>query len=63
MQKLKRMPKTGQFVAIWKNNGDIFSYTYKWVEKDLFVPSYSMNNWDEEQDTHFPEGVVFFKSK
>lgn len=63
MQKLKRMPKSGQFVAIWMHNGEPWSNTYKWFGKDMFVLDYNTDKWVEEQAQYFEDGTVFYRKK
>lgn len=40
MKEIKGMPISGQFVAVWRNDGELWSDTYKWVDRIL----YSLND-------------------
>ena len=35
MKIVDKMPKEGQFVAVWKYNGVTWSDTYRWVDGEL----------------------------
>lgn len=61
---VNEMPKSGQFVAVWEYNGNIWSGTYYWDDGgDLF-------EWGDEGPLEirgyhdiFPEGVRYCKLK
>lgn len=52
MKLVTAQPTTGQFVAVWEYDGEMWSDTYRWDNGDLFM-------FDAEEDVwvHQPYGL------
>jgi hypothetical protein len=45
MKSTDNMPETGQFVAVWEHNGNVWSGTYKWKDSELLRYSVYQDRW------------------
>lgn len=45
MKSTNNMPETGQFVAVWVHNGNLWSGTYKWKNSKLRRYSVYQDRW------------------
>lgn len=47
MKQVSEMPTSGQFVAVWKWNGAVWSSAYKWESSYLNVYSIFDDEWEQ----------------
>lgn len=66
--QLNQMPNSGQFVAVWKNDGVAFSQTFLHDEGELLAYDFTSDDWIVEHgysEAFFdamPDGdVIFFQ--
>lgn len=65
MNKLSAMPDDGQFVAVWKNEGVVFSQTFLHDDGDLLAYDFMRDDWVVEhgytEHALSEMGAVFFQ--
>jgi len=64
MKLLKTLPKSGQFIATWVYNEEIWSSTYKWSGDSILVYNKDVDQfWEEDEDENlhrlFDKSCVF----
>lgn len=50
MKEVKEAPKSGQFVALYVFNGDVWSGIYRYIDGVLYEYDTVGDDWDETND-------------
>jgi len=59
IKKVKKRPKNGQFIAIWIFNNELYSHTFKYIDKKLHIYD---NGGDNKIDSFNPFSFTLHKN-